>query len=98
MTMEELEYYILVNRQPKLVDFMTWARWFRIPENRIVKQTTTDGIFISTVFIGITEGELFETMIFGGKYDKDQWRYSNYDDALAGHQKAIELATHPNKL
>jgi len=41
------------------------------------------------------EGEplLFETMIFGGEHDDYQERYSTYEEALEGHQRAIQLVT-----
>jgi len=35
---------------------------------------------------------LFETMIFGGEHDQYQVRYSTWDDALNGHQFAVNLA------
>lgn len=35
---------------------------------------------------------IFETMIFGGEHDKEQWRYSTLDEAREGHQRAVELA------
>lgn len=33
----------------------------------------------------------FETMIFGGEHDQYQERYSTWDEAEAGHKRAIEL-------
>jgi len=57
-------------------------------------------ITVSTVFIGIAMNEtscnqepiVFETMIFGGDYDGFQDRYSTWDDAVSGHNVAVELA------
>ena len=34
---------------------------------------------------------LFETMIFGGEHDQFQERYSTWEEAMAGHKKAVEL-------
>jgi hypothetical protein len=31
-------------------------------------------------------------MIFGGEHDQDQWRYSTWNEAVVGHQQALELA------
>ena len=52
-----------------------------------------EGCRISTVFLGIDHnfGDdspplLFETMVFGGKFDQEQDRYATYDEALAGHE------------
>ncbi len=30
---------------------------------------------------------LFETMVFGEKFDEDQHRYSTWDEAVSGHKK-----------
>ena len=67
------------------------------PTKRIVKQDTIGDIRISTVFLGLDHSYnsdkpiLWETMIFGGKQDQYQERYSSYEDALIGHQKALDL-------
>jgi hypothetical protein len=34
---------------------------------------------------------LWETMIFGGEHDQYQERYTSYEDALKGHQTALNL-------
>ncbi len=52
-------------------------------------------ILLSTVFLGVDhsfigEPVLFETMIFGGKHDGRQWRYTTFDDAIANHKKLKE--------
>ena len=33
---------------------------------------------------------LFETMIFGGDFNEEMWRYSTWEGAEKGHQKAVE--------
>lgn len=54
-------------------------------------------ILVSTVFLGMDHNHfsspplLFETMIFGGPWDEEQWRYPTWEEAEAGHQRAIEL-------
>jgi hypothetical protein len=54
---------------------------------------------VSTVFLGLDHNFgfgrkplLFETMIFGGKHDQYQERYSTYKEAEKGHAVALELA------
>lgn len=93
--------YILEGHEPKETDLMTWAKWFSDREKSIVKQTyipkdgDPKGIMVSTVFLGIDhqygEGEplLFETMIFGINDNEYQERYSTWEEAEAGHEKAI---------
>ena len=98
-----LRTYILKDKIPiPCEDLMEWRRWFETSNNRIVKHTTIGNFYVSTVFLGIDhnyytsdEPILFETMIFNNDKDaKDaeeyQERYSNYDEALEGHKKAIE--------
>lgn len=53
---------------------------------------------VSTVWLGLDHNWwpdrpslIFETMIFGGKLDLQQWRYSTEEQALAGHQDALTL-------
>ncbi len=51
----------------------------------------TSKILLSTVFLGVDhsfsgEPVLFETMIFGGRYDGFQKRYTTFDYALSGHE------------
>ena len=55
-------------------------------------------IRVSTVFLGLNssfrpgEPMLFETMIFGGSLDGEQWRYATYDQAERGHADAVVQA------
>lgn len=77
---------------------------------KIVQQDTLDnGLFVSTVFLGLDHGfgnrnregykpVLWETMIFN---DNDttqdyQERYTSYEDAVAGHQRALDYANKSN--
>ena len=77
-------------------DSMKWACWFATG-NRIIARNEINRRRISTVFLGLNhnfgEGKplLFETMIFDGKHDEYQERYSTKEEALAGHAKAVEL-------
>jgi hypothetical protein len=88
--------YILKDKKIIPVDFTTWAKWFETAD-RHVGNNHLRAIHVSTVFLGIDhnfgEGEplLFETMIFGGKHDGYQDRYSTYEEAEKGHEKALEL-------
>jgi hypothetical protein len=57
-----------------------------------------NGTEVSTVFLGLDHawGDgpplLFETMIFGGTEDEYCERYSTWEEAEAGHKKAVEIA------
>ena len=92
--------YILAEdgKTPFETDLATWCKWFE-KADRKVANTVNDNVRVSTVFLGINHnfGEgpplLFETMIFGGEYDDEQWRYATWNEALAGHKKACDLIT-----
>jgi hypothetical protein len=56
-----------------------------------------DQCFVSTIVLpfnhGIHEDPLFfETMIFNGPHDGFMDRYATYDEAVAGHAKAVAMA------
>lgn len=76
----------------KLMDMQSYkivARSY-IPEGKTTVQ-------ISTVWLGMTHGIvdgqpiIYETMIFGGKHNDYQERYTNEEDALLGHVIARNL-------
>lgn len=98
------EHFILQGKTPIPVDHLTWANWFQTAD-RIIAYDKGDGIRVSTVFLGLNHEWnpekpplIFETMIFGGEFDQNQWRYSTYDEAVAGHAEALKLAGLPNIL
>ena len=100
-------YYILINNKPvKEPDTIKWAKWYQTT-NRTVKQTQiTNNIRVSTVFLGLdhrfdeTIGNplVFETMIFGGKYDQYQERYTSWEEAIRGHLIAEKIASKGYKI
>jgi hypothetical protein len=80
-------------------DVIAWGRFMEDERRHIGYTQITSACTVSTVFIGIDHriyGKgppvLFETMIFGGPLDHDQWRYSSYDDAVTGHAAAANKA------
>lgn len=90
--------YILDGKTPiKCNDILEWARWFEQKEVRIVKKEYIGQVLVSTVFLGIdhafggVEPILFETMIFGGLHDEYCARYSTWDEAERGHDRAAKL-------
>lgn len=96
-------YYILDGKQAKPVeDAIEWGSWYE-KSNRSVDKTKVIDCEVSTVFLGINHaflgGEpiLFETMIFGGQQDGYCQRYSTWEEAEVGHQKAIELLFEVNQ-
>lgn len=72
---------------------LTWTPFFG---PRDVEMRTE----VSTVFLGLDHGwsmvpqppVLFETMIFGGPLDDEQWRYCTKEEAIQGHRRAVAMA------
>lgn len=93
--------FILVDGEPRACrDSLKWAKWFETATaDRIVQQDTVGDVRVSTVFLGVDHnfGDgpplLWETMIFGGKHDEYQERYTTRAEALAGHRTALGLVT-----
>lgn len=92
------KYILDENGNPKVCnELLVWAEWFE-NANRTIKKTKIGEVEVSTVFLGIDHsfgGDipiLYETMIFGGKYDGEQRRYVTKEEALLGHDELIKLA------
>ena len=93
-------YYVLDKRgNPRPARSMAEYMEFKGDHSRsvIALDVFEDFARVSTVFTGINynfmEGPplVFETMIFGGKYNLSDWRASTRRGALANHQRAVAL-------
>jgi hypothetical protein len=77
-------------------DLIEWATYMETM-NRRIALAKVYGVRVSTVFLGLNQnwlGEppiLFETMVFGGKYDSLQKRYHTKFEAEMGHIKIVEM-------
>jgi len=95
--------YILDRHTPVKCDLVTWAEQFEsVDDRRVAYDELSAEVNVSTVFLGLDhrfgrDGPpiLFETMIFGGPHDEYQERYSTWDEAVAGHKRALALASSP---
>jgi len=67
--------------------------------NTIVRSDEVGGVRVSTVEINLVNGPPFskegaamwETMVFGGPHDREQWRYHSLKDAQKGHRRVVKL-------
>ena len=92
-------WYILDNNnKPVAKPVLEAAQWLEDNDHRrTVKRDEIGDILVSTVFLGLDHAwnsdvpVLWETMIFGGEHDQYQERYISYEDAVEGHQKALNL-------
>lgn len=85
---------------------ITYAEWERLFSNEDYKRVAlfeTGDVSVSTVWLGLDYNWLgsppliFETMIFGGDRDSEQWRWPTEAAAIAGHdQIAAELREEVN--
>ena len=80
-------------------DPVKWAQFFI--GGRVLRQDELpNGAYVSTIFLGVgpAPGEwgppkLWETIIAGGPHDGYQERFSCREAALAGHERALALAS-----
>ena len=91
--------YKLINKVPVLFDDFTDKDVWKIENRRVAETKLTKDIWVSTVFLVLDHSFnpngpvlLFESMIFGGKKDGYQARYSTWEEAEVGHKKAVDLA------
>lgn len=83
------------------IDYDEWSRLFELRaqdtalESWWRRQTRLDDkVEVSTVWIGLvmsTGGPplIWESMIFGGNHDGDQWRYASRAEALDHHENIV---------
>lgn len=89
--------YILEGRTLVAVDdMMVMLRWrVENPGACQIGLDKIDGVTVSTVFLGqdiLRDSDapvVFETMVFGGPLHLEQWRYTAYDEAEAGHLEMV---------
>jgi len=97
------EHYILdENKNAVPCGLLEWAAFFENNANRRVAEDRFDGVYVSTVFLGLNHrfgyGEplIFETMIFtegeGILDDEYQERCSTWAEALEMHAAAVRFA------
>ena len=91
-------YYKLIDRKVlKALDLIDWSVWFQSADRKIKHTDIRNNVSVSTVFLGIdhdlfnNKPVLFETMVFGGKFDQLQKRYISIEEAEQGHDKIVEL-------
>jgi hypothetical protein len=91
--------YILDGHEPvPEPDLIAWARWMAAHADRhVARDEPSPGITVSTVFLGIDLNYrppplVFETMVFCDYTgDEPTWRYATWDEAVAGHARAIAM-------
>lgn len=100
---QPLSIYYRLNEDNKAIpcSLLEWSDYIKSPVlSRIVKQEQILDHMVSTVFLGINHNffddgkspHIFETMIFPKETLSDIYceRYSTWEQAEKGHQKAIE--------
>jgi len=86
------------DKDGKAITAAEWGRLFRDFEYKRIAYDEQGEAGVSTIWLGLNHnwGEgaplIFETMVFGGEHNEDQWRYETLDQAIAGHKKACKIA------
>lgn len=91
--------YVLDGHEPRPEpDLEKWGEWW-VGAERTVARHEEPGITVSTVFLAFDHnfGDgpplLFETMVFGGDLDGQQWRTSTWDEAVQRHDAVVAAVT-----
>lgn len=91
-------HYILAGREVLQVTLVEYIRWLEdhVEEKFLCFDPIKRNVEVSTVFLGLDHSLgrmekpiLFETMIFGGKRHGFARRYTDFDDAIQGHQQVV---------
>lgn len=86
-------YYILKGHTPIKCQDMNLF----FSQDRRMKKNYFGEVEVSTVFLGISHGQdkglpiLFETLVFGGEHDGYMLRYTDYEEALKGHDEVCKM-------
>jgi hypothetical protein len=92
-------FYILIDHEPvPISDPLQWGRFFNEHDLRTVGRDEVGDVLVSTVFLGLDyrffgDGPplLFETMMFGGEFDQQPWRFATWDQAEAFHKACVRM-------
>ncbi len=87
------------NRKGEPIPFAQYMRMSGDYEYRkVAKDDPSEDVMVSTVWLGLNhewrKGHpplIFETMVFGGKLDHYQERYSTEEEAMLGHQMVMAI-------
>ena len=99
-----LERYTLNRHEPvRCNDLRSWKAWMESPQ-RLIQETSLEDqpqnpVRVCTAFLGIDvsfgvgEPILFETMVLGGKWDRELFRYYTWKAAYEGHAAIVRCLT-----
>ena len=99
--MKDYQYHWkLVDKEPVPTTMEEWSDILTSGKHSLWLELV-EGVEVSTIFLGINirlvvnkDGipkGMFETMVFGGAMDKEQWRWDTYKEAEEGHKSVCEL-------
>jgi hypothetical protein len=86
-------YFVLKGKVLVSVSIVEWAKWIDSKQN-VICQTQVGALRVSTTCLGFNHGGAgvplyYETMVFPTEAGERQWRYTTYDQALAGHMAIV---------
>ncbi len=83
-------------------DLIRWGRWMKNNSRKIKRTEISKDVVVSTVFLGLdhnfSDGVpiLFETLVFGGEYDGERYRYTTAEKARKDHVKMVRKIKGPH--
>lgn len=99
-----IENFYGLDADNNVIEFSGRSEWREFMLNykrRTVSKTLVGGVEVSTMFIGVDKSLglvkgsplCFETHIFGGPYDGEEWRYTNWVEAQKDHDLIVHCLT-----
>lgn len=89
-----MTHYILRGEEVVAIDCtVTWANEYG-KLDRQINHDGINGLVISTVFLGLDEDNMFETMVFpiGSRQEVYSKRYATLQEARKGHCHTVSIA------
>lgn len=90
-----MKYILEGKKAVECGNIIEWGKWME-SANRVVAQDKVGKVRVSTVFLGLDHSFvggvplLFETMVFGGKLNQEQRRYTTWEESEMGHKKMLK--------
>ncbi len=76
---------------------MDLLRWLfrRRRSHQIAASNLMEPVRVSTLHLGPADdgGPVYETMVFGGRYDSYERRYRSYCAAVVGHHETVSMVS-----
>ncbi len=91
-----MEYYVLKNKVAKKSTLNEYKKYYADNDPMLWKDVIHQMLRVETHFLGLdmmysSKPRIFETVVYGGKYNGFSRCYSTYKKASEGHQEILKM-------